>query len=166
MHTHTHTHTPGFMAICLGLSRWAGTRDIHPLMWGFPRDDTCHLLGFMVQGEDNRGRCTDNLAGWHLIWTIGAPSPPSTHHFTPDTLPAASLPIYPGFEQAPSMLACIAGGLVPDAQRSCSKICFSAHHYSKCLHQYSAPMTYHSACSTAMQQHRSRVSVSWSCYNN
>jgi len=30
----------------------------------------------------------------------------------PDALPAATLPIYPGLEQAPSMLDCIPGGLV------------------------------------------------------
>jgi len=39
-----------------------------------------------------------------------------THHhppiFTPDALPAATLPIYPGLGQAPNMLACIPSGLV------------------------------------------------------
>jgi len=33
------------MALCPGLPGWAGTRrDIHPLMWGCPQGDTCHLL--------------------------------------------------------------------------------------------------------------------------
>jgi len=40
-------------------------------------------------------------------------SPPSTPPiFTPDALPAATLPIYPGLGQAPNMLACIDSGLV------------------------------------------------------
>ena len=37
------------------------------------------------------------------------------HHppnFTPDAIPAATLPIYPGLGQAPNMLDCILGGLV------------------------------------------------------
>jgi len=32
--------------------------------------------------------------------------------FTPDALPATTLPIYPGFGQAPNMLACKLSGLV------------------------------------------------------
>ena len=30
-------------------------------------------FGFYGVGKDNRGRCTDNPSGCHLIWTIGAP---------------------------------------------------------------------------------------------
>jgi len=30
----------------------------------------------------------------------------------PDALPAATLPLYPGFGQAPNMLDCIASGVV------------------------------------------------------
>jgi len=33
-------------------------------------------------------------------------------HFTPDALPAATLPLHPGFGQAPNMLACIPSGMV------------------------------------------------------
>jgi len=50
----------------------------------------------MVQGEDNRGRRTDNPAGCYPVQTIGT----STHHhtiFMPDALSAATLPIYPAF---------------------------------------------------------------------
>jgi len=32
------------------------------------------ILDFMRHGEDNRGRCADNLAGRHSIWTINAPT--------------------------------------------------------------------------------------------
>jgi len=42
---------------------------------------------------------------------ISDPPPSSLPHFMPDTLPAATLPIYPGFGQAPNMLACIPIGL-------------------------------------------------------
>ena len=37
--------------------------------------------------------------------------PPSSPNFTPDALPAATLPIFPGLGQAPNMLDCIPGGL-------------------------------------------------------
>jgi len=36
---------------------------------------------------------------------------------TPDTLPGATLPIYPGLGQAPNMLACIPGGLVVENRK-------------------------------------------------
>jgi len=48
--------------------------DIHPLMWRCPWSIMYHLLGLMVQQEDNRGRSTDNPAGRHAIQTIGAPT--------------------------------------------------------------------------------------------
>jgi len=44
----------------------------HPLM-GDPCGDTCHLIGFIVQGEGNRDRCSDSLVGHHPIrvsWII------------------------------------------------------------------------------------------------
>jgi len=92
------------MVVCLGLPGWASTqRDIHRLIWGCPWGDTCHLLGFLVQGI--RGRCTDNLD----YWCIRLHHP---HHFTSDALPAATLPIYPALGRAPSMLGCIFSGLV------------------------------------------------------
>jgi len=37
---------------------------------------------------------------------------PSSPIFTPDALAAATLPIYPGFGQAPNMMACIPSGVV------------------------------------------------------
>ena len=48
------------------------------------------LLDFMVQGEINRGRHTDHVAGRHSIRTNQCPTPPSPHIFyRPDALPAA-----------------------------------------------------------------------------
>jgi len=38
--------------------------------------------------------------------------PPSSPIFTQHALPAATLPLYPGLEQAPKMLACIPSGVV------------------------------------------------------
>jgi len=39
-------------------------------------------------------------------------SPPTSPIFTPDGLPAATLPLYPGFGQAPNMLVRIPSGVV------------------------------------------------------
>jgi len=61
----------------------------------------CHVLDFMVQGEDNRHRCTNSLAVCHPIRT-NSPSPPFLHQ-----IPPATLPIYRGLGQAPSMLVFI-----------------------------------------------------------
>jgi len=58
------------------------------------------ILDFMRLGEDNRGKCTDNLAG--PIRTIDAPLL-SSPNFMPDALPAATLRIYPGLGQAPTI---------------------------------------------------------------
>jgi len=63
----------------------------------------------MVLGRITRGRHTDNLGGRHSI-SINQQS--TSNHFTPNALLAATLPIYPGLEQAPNMLACIPSGLV------------------------------------------------------
>jgi len=40
------------------------------------------------------------------------PPPPSFPNFTPDALPATTLPIYPGLGQAPNKLDCIPGDLI------------------------------------------------------
>jgi len=48
------------------------------------------VLDFMVQGNINTGRYTDNPAGRHSIRTNQCPPPPSSPLFyRPDTLPAA-----------------------------------------------------------------------------
>jgi len=95
-----------FTAICPGLPGSAGTRrDIHPLT---PES------------------CCGTLSSFWIFWGMGkiieACSPPRPDHrcphlhhptnFTPDALPAATLPIYPGLGQAPNMLDYIRGGLV------------------------------------------------------
>jgi len=56
--------------------------------------------------EDNMGKHTDNLAARHSIRTNQRPTSIIPPIFTPDALPAATLPIYPGLGQAPNMLAC------------------------------------------------------------
>jgi len=55
--------------------------------------------GLYGVGKDNRGRCTDNPSGCHPIQTIGALT---SIMFMPNTLSAATLPIYPGLRQAPN----------------------------------------------------------------
>jgi len=66
------------------------------------------LLDFMVQGEILEAeRQTHRQSGWgHSARLISDP-PPSSPIFTPDALPVATLPIYPGLGQEPNMLACI-----------------------------------------------------------
>ena len=101
-HNNNNNH---FTALCSGLLGWASTaRSIHPLMYGHLWGDTCHLQHFMVQGEDKRGRHTNNPAGHHPIWTISVLTSIIPTIFTLDALPAATLPIYPGLGQAPSMV--------------------------------------------------------------
>ena len=70
--------------------------------------------GLYGAGEDNRDRSrhTSNLAGRHSMRTNQRPTSNIPPIFTPDALPAATLPIYPGLGQAPNMLACIPNGLV------------------------------------------------------
>ena len=60
----------------------------------------------MVQGKITETH-TDNPAGRHSIRTNHWPISITPLIFVPDALPAATLPIYPGFGQAPNMLACI-----------------------------------------------------------
>jgi len=48
----------------------------------------------------------------HPSRLIGVPISAIPTIFMPDALPGATLPIYPGFGQAPNMLACTPGGVV------------------------------------------------------
>jgi len=99
MHAHTHTHTyDRFMALFLGLPGWTGAR-------------RKLLLDFMVQGVILEADNTNNPDGHHSIRTNQRPIPSCTI-FTPDALPVATLPIYPGLRQAPNMRDCIPSGLV------------------------------------------------------
>jgi len=66
---------------------------------------------FYGSWEDNRGRCTNDLAGCHPIWTIGDPTSIIPTVFIPDDLPVTILPIYPGLGQAASSMLGCAGGL-------------------------------------------------------
>jgi len=69
------------------------------------------LLDFMVQGEMSEADTPTNQLGTTPSGLINNP-PPSSPNFSPDALPAATLPIYPGLGQAPNMLACIPSGMV------------------------------------------------------
>jgi len=59
----------------------------------------------------------------HSILTNWCPNLCHPHHFTPDTLPGSTLPIYPALGQAPNVVACIPCGC-PD---KCVKIVQSFH---------------------------------------
>jgi len=52
----------------------------------------------------------------HLIQTNWCPHLCHPTIFTPDDLPGTMLPVYPGLEQAPNMMAFIPGGLVLKAK--------------------------------------------------
>jgi len=59
---------------------------------------------------------------------IGVPTSIIPTIFMPDALPVATLPIYPGLGQAPSMLACIPSGLVENSCCCCRKILVTIFH--------------------------------------
>jgi len=61
--------------------------------------------------EDNKNRHTDDPAGRHSIWTNQRPTY-IILHVTPNALPAATLPLYPGLAKAPNMSACIPSDVV------------------------------------------------------
>jgi len=70
-----------------------------------------NLLDFMMQGKITEADKPTIRLGVTSSRLISDPSP-SSPIFTPDALPATTLPIYPGFGQAPNMLACISSGSV------------------------------------------------------
>jgi len=76
---------------------------------------------FWILWEDNRGRRTDNMAGRHPIWTISAPTSVIPIIFTSGALLVATLPIYRGLGQAPSMVDCTPSGLFYTRQH-CSQL--------------------------------------------
>jgi len=89
---------------------------LRPFFWNHPGELVPEeIRRFLVDScsarEDDTGRNTDHPSGWHSIRTNPA-QPPSPPHFTPDSLPVATLPLYPGLGQAPNMLACIPSGMV------------------------------------------------------
>jgi len=65
----------------------------------------------MVQGEISQADTPTIRLSTTPSGLISNP-PISSPNFMPDALPAATLPIYPGLEQAPNMLACKPSGLV------------------------------------------------------
>jgi len=64
--------------------------------------------------EDNRGRHADHPDEQLSTTASGLISNPrsSSPIFMPDALPATTLPLYPGWGQAPNMLSCIPSGVV------------------------------------------------------
>jgi len=81
---------------------------------GEPVPEEKLLLDFMVQGEISEANTPTIRLGATPSGLISDP-PPSSHSFTPDALPATTLPIYPGLGQAPNTLACIPSGMVTQA---------------------------------------------------
>jgi len=73
------------------------------------------LMDFTVQGEISEAHTPTIQLGATPPgvpdWLISDPHP-SSPTFTPDFIPAATLPIYPGLGRAPHMLACIPSGLI------------------------------------------------------
>jgi len=65
-----------------------------------------------------KGRTEAETSTIRLHATLSGPSglindpPPSSLIFTPDALPVATVPIYPGLGQAPNILDCISSGFV------------------------------------------------------
>jgi len=74
--THTHSH---FTALCPGLPGWVGK---HPLTPKTCCGSLVIILDFMRNGEDNRGKCTDNPAGCHIIRVIDAPTSINPQFYT------------------------------------------------------------------------------------
>ena len=92
---YTHNH---FTALFPGLPGWADAR-------------RKLLVDFMVQGKTTEADTPTIQVGATPSGLISDP-PPSSPHFTPDTLPAAFLPLYLCLKQARIMLACIPSGMV------------------------------------------------------
>jgi len=65
----------------------------------------------MVQGKITEADTLTIQLGATASGLISDP-PPLSPIFTPDALPAANLPLYPGLGQATNMLACIPSGVV------------------------------------------------------
>jgi len=70
------------------------------------------ISGLLWCKGGNRGRHTTIRMSATPSGLIGDPPPTSPLVFTLDALPAASLSLYPGLGQAPSMLVCIPSGMV------------------------------------------------------
>jgi len=100
---HAHTNTQPFYG------HFSGTTQV----------SQCQRNPYGLYGatEDNAGRRTDNLAGCHSIRTNQRHTSIIPPIFMPDILPAATIPIYPSFGQAPNMLACIPSGLIQEYKK-------------------------------------------------
>jgi len=70
------------------------------------------VLDFMVQGKITEADTPTIQLGGAPSGLISDSPPSSLPIFTLDVLPAATLPIYPGREQTPNMLACTTSGII------------------------------------------------------
>jgi len=83
------------------------------VLWPFFRDQTGKPVPeeifwtFIVQGKITEADTLTIQVGTTPSGLIIIPP-----HFMPDALPAVTLPLYCGLEQAPCMLACISSGMV------------------------------------------------------
>jgi len=66
----------------------------------------------VVQEEITEADTLTTQLGATPFGLISDPPSSSPPNFTPDALPATTLPLYPGLGQAPNLLACIPSGVV------------------------------------------------------
>ena len=92
------THTQPSYGPFQELPGWAGARR--------------NLLHFVVQGKITEADTLTTQVGATPSGLISDPPPSSPYFFTPDALPAATFPLYPGLGQASNVLACIPCGVV------------------------------------------------------
>jgi len=70
------------------------------------------LLYSTVQGKITEADTPTIRLGATSSGLISDPPQSSPYFFTPDALPAATFPVYPGLGQAPTMLDCVPNGLI------------------------------------------------------
>ena len=91
------------------------TTVLRPFFWDNPGEllPEENLLDFYGARKDNRDRHIHHPAGRYSIRTNKSVT--HFHHplfFTPDALPAVTLPLYPGLGHTTNMLVCIPSGVV------------------------------------------------------
>jgi len=99
---YTHGPLSGTAQVGLYQKRYSSTHTWN-VLW-----ESVIIMDFMRGGEDNIGNCTDNVAGYHPIRTIDAPTSIIPQFYA--GFPSCRKP--PGLGQAPNMPYCIPGGLV------------------------------------------------------
>jgi len=77
-----------------------------------PQEEIFFWTKFMVQGKITEADTPTIRLRATPSRLISDPPPSPPLFFTPDVLPAATIPIYPGLRQAPNMLDCTPSGFV------------------------------------------------------